>query len=80
MADRAFLELTLTGGRKAMVRIDVIAEVIERKGNSVPFQTVGSDVHLTTGRCLEVKEAPEKIKDLLLKCWAHLQGEDDEGG
>lgn len=69
-----FLTLTLTGGRSDVVRLDLIGEVIERQGNSMPYEVVGSEVHLTTGRCLEVKETPERIGELMARCWRLSHG------
>lgn len=77
----ALVQLT-KGGGTCWVRVDHISELHEQQSTAVPFETVGTRLHLTTGRELVVSEMPVEVLDKMDICECALDGyfsSDDDG-
>lgn len=76
-----FLPFKLVGGKTDSVRLDFIAEVVQRKANSTPYHTIGSTLFLTTGREVDVVQTPVQVMEMMAWAWkrstGHFDSEDE---
>lgn len=79
-----FVFVRLNKGPSACwVRVDHVSELHELQEHAMPFDVIGTRLHLTTGRELAVKDAPsdvlEKMGLAMSKvCDGYFSSEDDE--